>query len=284
MAQKIIDMRSRPAFLHDFYGKTPGTPSFEVVKWLNGRVGSKDKEHFTRSSSAEEFVKEIKGTGITASVVVGRDTPGIKHTNDEIKSMTDPFKELIGIGSVDPYAMGIRAAVNEVERAVEKLKLKGINVEPAFGSPPVAADDRQFYPVYDACDKLGVPVTIMSGPTAANHDLVHPSAVANIARSFPTLTIVCYHGFYPYVNEILGVALRYENVHIVPDMYIFGPGGGLYVEAANGTMGEQILFGSSYPFRPMGQSVEDYGKLGFSSNAIDKVMYKNAKLVLKLSV
>ena len=47
MSKKVIDMRSRPAFLHDFYGKTPGTPEFEVVKWLNGRVGSKNVEHFT---------------------------------------------------------------------------------------------------------------------------------------------------------------------------------------------------------------------------------------------
>ena len=47
MAKKVIDMRSRPAFLHDFYGKTPGTPEYEVVKWLNGRVGSKNVEHVT---------------------------------------------------------------------------------------------------------------------------------------------------------------------------------------------------------------------------------------------
>jgi len=30
--QRVIDMRSRPSFLHDFYGKTLATPEFEVVK------------------------------------------------------------------------------------------------------------------------------------------------------------------------------------------------------------------------------------------------------------
>ena len=283
MAKKVIDMRSRPAYLHDFYGKTPGTPEFEVVKWLNGRVGAKHVEHFTRSRDREAFVREIKDTRITASVIVGRDTPAIKHSNDEIHAMVKGQKELVGVGSIDPHRWGIKGAVREVERAVKELGLKAINVEPGFGSPPRPADDPMLFPIYDACDQLAVPVTIMSGPTAPSLDMVNPSAVGHVARAFPNLSIVCYHGFYPFVNEIIGVAFRWPNVVIVPDMYIFAPGGSLYVEAANGCMREQILFGSSYPFRPMAQSINDYHTLGFNEGVIDDVMYGNAKRVLNLS-
>ncbi|MBU6259273.1 MAG: amidohydrolase [Burkholderiales bacterium] len=284
MAKKVIDMRSRPAFLHDFYGKTRGTPEFEVVKWLNGRVGSKNPEHFTASRDLEAFVKEIKDTRISASVVVGRDTPAIKHSNDEIHDLVRRHKELVGVGSIDPHRWGVRAAVQEVERAVGTLGLRAINVEPGFGSPPRPADDPTLFPIYDACEQLGVPVTIMSGPTAPSLDMVRPAAVGHVAKAFPKLSIVCYHGFYPFVNEIIGVALRWENVYIVPDMYIFAPGSRLYVEAANGAMRRQILFGSSYPFRPMAQSINDYRTLGFDEDVIDDVMYGNAKRVLGLSV
>lgn len=280
--RKVIDMRSRPAFLHDFYGKTRGTKDFEVVKWLNGRVGSKDVEHFTASADAASFVKEVRSARIHAAVVIGRDTPAIRHSNDEIHELVDGRKELVGIGSVDPHRLGIKAAVAEVERAVRKLGLKAINVEPGFGAPPRPADDPMLFPVYEACEGLGVPVSIMSGPTAPSLDMVRPSAVGHVARAFPDLSIICYHGYYPFVNEIIGVALRWENVFIVPDMYIFAPGGGLYVEAANGAMRRQILFGSSYPFRAMGQSVKDYRTLGFRDDVIDDVMYGNAKRVLKL--
>lgn len=283
-SKKVIDMRSRPAFLHDFYGKTPGTPEFEVVKWLNGRVGSKNIEHFTRSKNIDGYLREIRETRITASVIVGRDTPGIKHSNDEVHEIVKRHKELVGVGSIDPHRWGIKAAVAEVERAVRELDLKAINVEPGFGSPPCKADDKMLFPIYDACAQLGVPVTIMSGPTAPSLDLVNPSAVGHVAKAFPNLSIVCYHGFYPYVNEIIGVAFRWENVHIVPDMYIFCPGGSLYVEAANGCMRNQILYGSSYPFRPMDQSINDYRMLGFKPDVIDDVMYGNAKRVLKLAV
>lgn len=283
MANQVIDMRSRPAFLHDFYGKTPGTKDYEVVKWLNGRVGSKEPEHFTRSKDAASFADEIKAAGITTSVVVGRDTPSIKHSNDEIAALVKGRKEMIGFGSIDPHRWGVRAAVQEVERAVKKLGVRGINVEPGFGAPPRNCDDPMLFPIYDACDQLGVPVSIMSGPTAPSLDMVNPSAVGHVAKAFPNLSIVCYHGFYPYVNEIIGVALRWENVFIVPDMYIFVPGGGLYVEAANGCMKNQILFGSSYPFRPMKQSIDDYRTLGFKDDVIDSVMYGNAARVLKLA-
>jgi len=284
VAKKVIDMRSRPSFLHDFYGKTRGTPEFEVVKWLNGRVGSKNVEHFTASRDIESFVREIKDTRIAASVVVGHDTPGIKHSNDEIHEMVRRHKELVGVGSIDPHRWGARAAVLEVERAITVLGLKAINVEPGFGSPLRSADDPMLFPIYDACEQLGVPVSIMSGPTAPSLDFVRPAAVGHVAKAFPKLAIVCYHGFYPFVNEILGVALRWENVFIVPDMYIFAPGGSLYVEAANGAMRQQILFGSSYPFRPMAQSINDYRMLGFDDGVIDDVMYGNAKRVLKLAV
>jgi predicted TIM-barrel fold metal-dependent hydrolase len=110
---------------------------------------------------------------------------------------------------------------------------------------------------------------------------VRPSAVGRVARAFPRLSIICYHGFYPFVNEMIGVALRYENVFVVADMYIFLPGGRLYVEAANGFMADQLMFGSSYPFRPMRQSVDDYLALGLREDVLAKVMHTNAARVLR---
>jgi hypothetical protein len=38
MPRPIIDIRNRPAFLHDFYGARRGTPEFETARWLNGRM------------------------------------------------------------------------------------------------------------------------------------------------------------------------------------------------------------------------------------------------------
>jgi len=103
-----------------------------------------------------------------------------------------------------------------------------------------------------------------------------------VAAAFPELKIVCFHGFWPYVNEIIGVAFRHANVFIVPDMYLFLPGGGLYVEAGNGFLRDQLLFGTSYPFRAMKQTVDDFLALGWKDEVLDLILHENAERVLGL--
>ncbi|RJF79716.1 amidohydrolase [Azospirillum cavernae] len=284
MTRPIIDLRSRPAFLHDFYGATPGTPAYDAAKWLNRRVGSKEDDHFTRSYTLDGFIAEIRDAGITAAALIGRDTPGVSTSNDQVVSLIDGRRELIGVGSVDPQRQGVKAAVAEVERAITKLGLKGINVEPGFLDPAIAFDDPLLLPVYEACDQLGVPVFLMSGPTTPDPRFNDPAAVGRVARNFPNLTIVCHHGFWPHVNEIIGIAFRYANVHIVPDMYIFLPGSRLYVEAANGFLRDQLLFGTSFPFRAMKQTVDDFLALGFDEAVLDGVLSGNAARLLKLDL
>ena len=282
MTQRIIDIRNRPAFLHDFYGARRGTPEFETARWLNGRTGSHNVEHFTRSQTEDGYLAEIRETGFIASVVIGRDTPGIRNDNDEIQALVSRHRELVGVGSVDPLRLG-RRAVDEAERAIKALGLRALNLEPGFGAPALPFDDRALWPVYEALQDWRAPVFLMTGPTTPDLAYNDPSAIGRVARRFPQLQIVVHHGAWPRVDEIIGVAFRYANVTLVPDMYIFQPGGRLYVEAANGALGDQIAFGSSYPFRAMRQSADDYANLGFSDAVLEKVFFTNAARLLGLA-
>ncbi|MBV8679044.1 MAG: amidohydrolase family protein, partial [Aquitalea sp.] len=183
---------------------------------------------------------------------------------------------LLGIAGVDPALQGVDAAVQEAERAIRSLGLAGIDIEPGFGEPPRYADDPVYFPIYETCAALGVPVFLMSGPTTPDARYNDPAPLARVAAAFPTLPIVCYHGFWPHVAEVIGIAFRHENILLVPDMYQFLPGSQLYIDAANGFMADQLLFGSSYPFRPIRQSVNDLLGLGLRPEVQDKVLYRNA--------
>jgi len=279
---KVIDMRCRPAFLHDFFGATPGTAAYDAARWLNRRVGSLHDEHFLPSLTQEGFLEEVGRAGLSKAVVVGRHTPNQHLPNDQIHQIVAGHDKLLGIGSVDPIVQGTLAAVSEAERAIKTLGLAGIDIEPGFSSPPRHPDDRAWFPIYEVCAQLGVPVFLMSGPTTPNLEYNDPAPLARVAQAFPQLRIVCYHGFYPNVAQMVGVAFRYENILVVPDMYQFLPGSHGYVEAANGFMADQLLFGSSYPFRPIGQSIDDYLKLGFKDRIIDKLLYQNAQRLFQL--
>ena len=281
LTRKIIDIRNRPAFLNDFYGARRGVPEFETAKWLNARTGSKDVEHFVRSQNEDGYIAEIRQAGFAAAVVIGRDTPSLQNDNDQIHALVSRHPELVGVGSVDPQRLG-RRTVDEAERAIHTLGLKAINVEPGFLLPALAFDDPQFFPLYEALQDWETPVFFMTGPTTPDLAFNDPSAIGRVARRFPRLEIVVHHGAWPRVGEIIGVAFRYANVTVVPDMYIFQPGGRLYVEAANGALADQIAFGSSHPFRAMRQSADDYEKLGFHDDALDKLFFANAARLLKL--
>lgn len=280
----IIDMRNRPTFLHPFFGAEPGTPSYEMVGWLNRRVGSRSADHYTKTPDLKSYLTRIKKAGIDHAVMVGRSTPTVRISNDTLASLVAQSDGvLIGVASVDPQDLGREGAIAEIKRAVQELGLRAVNIDAGFYAEPMHADDARLLPLFEACQALGVPALVMSGPTTPDLRFNDPLAVDRLAALFPTLPIVCCHGFYPNVDAILTVAFRHENVYVSPDMYTFAPGGGRYAEAANGYLQQQFLFGSSYPFRPMQQGVDDFRALDLTADALKAGLGANAARLFGIS-
>lgn len=282
----VIDLRCRPAWLHDFFGATPNSPSNDVARWLNRRVGTVgDDEHYARSRTLDGFVAELEDAarshGLHKAVVVGRHTPGQHLPIARLHQILQASPRLVGVAGIDPVLQG-RAALDEAEHAVKSLGFVAIGIEPGFGEPPRHADDRVYWPTYELAAGLGVPVALMTGPTTPDPRFNDPAALARVAQAFPQLPIISYHGWWPNVQQAVGLAFRYDNLYLVPDMYLFQPGSQAYVEAANSFLGDQLLFGSSYPFRPIAQSIEDARRLGLKDAVLPRFFHDNAARVLRL--
>lgn len=277
MSRNIIDMRCRPAFLHDFFGATPGSPAHETARWLNRRVGTRGSDtHFEKSLTHQGFLQEVRDAGLSKAVVVGRRTPAQHLPNETIHQIVHGHSELLGIAGVDPVSQGERAALEDIEHAIGTLGLAGIDLEPGFGEPARHPDDPVYWPIYELARHLGVPVFLMSGPTTPDPRFNDPAGLARVAQAFPDLPLVVYHGYWPNVQQAIGLAFRHANVHLVPDMYLFQPGSEAYVQAANSFLSEQLLFGSSYTFRPIRQSIDDFLQLGFRDDRLESLLYGNA--------
>ncbi|MCQ4191600.1 amidohydrolase family protein [Methylocystis suflitae] len=284
-AKHIIDMRARPSFLHSFFGADCQSDDYETVRWINSRLGARDVDHFTRAKDLTGLVEELAAAHIDVAVMVGRSTPAVRISNDELAALVGASEgRLLGVGSVDPQLFAGGAAEVEAYRCLSDLKLAGVNVDPGFYNEPISHDHESLTPIYAACDAANKPVFLMSGPTTP--DLRHndPLAVDRVAKRFPSLRIVCCHGFYPRIDDMIGVAFRNENVFVSPDMYLFAPGGERYAAAAKGFLSTQLLFGTSYPFRPILQSVKDFFALELDEDALENVAWRNAARLLHINL
>ena len=77
------------------------------------------------------------------------------------------------------------------------------------------------------------------------------------------------------------MAMNQPNVYLAPDMYLFGvPGYQSYIDGGNTIIKEKLLYGSAYPIFDIKQSVEYYLKCGFTDDALEYIMYKNAAAFL----
>ncbi|MCY0882043.1 MAG: amidohydrolase family protein [Firmicutes bacterium] len=283
MTTSIIDMRNRPTFLHPFYGTNPQSREGGVVHWLNDRVGAKNPDHFAEHNSLDTYLSAMTAAGITKSVVTGRSTPAVRIANEDVHAIvTKAPDRLIGIGAVDPLPAGVSAAVEEVRR-IKKLGLHGVNIDPAFLAQPLQADDARLYPIYEECQAQELPVFLMTGPTSPDLRFAHPAPIGQVASAFPNLTLIVSHGGYPFVDEMLGVAFVHQNVYVSPDFYLFVAGAKDYVEAANGFLRKQFVFGTGYPFRPMKQTVDEFMQLGFHPDILEDILYNNAAQALHLA-
>ena len=190
---------------------------------------------------------EMEAAGVDAGVVVGR-LAGVLGSvpNEDVRQIVAAHPgRFIGAASIDPTDR--RRACRTIDQALaDGFRL--INIEPGSYPVPMHADDRRLYPIYGHCEDVGVPVIMMVGGTAGP-DLSYsdPIRTDRLLADFPTLNVVVAHGGWPWVNEILHLGFRRQNLWLSPDMYFSRmPGWEEYVKAADGFLSDRMLYASSF--------------------------------------
>jgi predicted TIM-barrel fold metal-dependent hydrolase len=90
-------------------------------------------------------------------------TSGVPYVgNDWVARIAQKYADrFIGFASVDPWKG--KWAVQEVERAVNSLGLRGLKLHP--NTQAFFPNERRFYPLWEKCAELGIPVLFHSGQT-----------------------------------------------------------------------------------------------------------------------
>lgn len=280
----VVDVRARPPspeYLSYFHP--------EHVWFFGKRLGMKRLPKSYTDRSVDEFYAEADRAGIDQMVCVHRIVPAAGGSpasdipNDHVADLVrDKPGRLFGVAGID-VGGDFGDPIEETRRSVRELGMRGIHISPTRSRLATRADDRRLYPLYELCVELDVPVVVMTGPFAGpDIEDTHPRYIQRVAADFPKLTLVVGHGCWPLNAELLGVAYRHENVMVSPDAYLFMPGGELFVQAANGFLRDQLLYGSAYPVRELDACLDDYMKLGLNEAALEATLGATARRVFKL--
>jgi predicted TIM-barrel fold metal-dependent hydrolase len=210
--------------------------------------------------------------------------------NDEVAEIVRRYPgQFIGFASVDPWKG--KRAVEEMERAVTELGLKGTKFHP--GLQGFYPNDTRFYPLYEKISALGVPALFHTGTNALGAgtpggmgvrlDHTRPIYLDHVAADFPNLTIIGAHPAWPWHEEMLAIIGHKANVFM--DLSGWSPKyiPKMIMDEARTRLQDRILFGSDYPFITPERWLADFDKLeGFSPAVRQKILCDNAAQLLKL--
>lgn len=277
---KIIDFRFRP----NTAAVLDGIANNTAFKGLCAAID------FTKMKpqTLDEVVADLDRHNVFKAVITGRDcetTYASKSNNGSVAEFVNKFPDrFIGYVGLDPHK-GMRA-VGELRQAVEQQGFKGAAIDPYLAQ--IYVNDAKYYPLYAKCCELNVPLVITTGPATlvpnAVIDHVAPRYIDFVARDFPELKIVVSHGGYPWVNEMIIVAQRNENVYLELSEYEFFPLSEAYIHAVNTIISDKVMYASAHPFVDFKEAIRNYEKIPFKPEVREKVMYKNAARLLGLEV
>ena len=224
----------------------------------------------------------MDGAGVRRGVICAWWGPeGPLISNDEVASHVRAHPDrFTGLASVD--LMRPMDAVRELRRAVRELGLSGLRILPwLWGLPP---NDRRYYPLYAECIELGVPFCLQvghAGPLRASEPGRPFPYLDEVALDFPELVIVGGHIGYPWTDEMIALATKYENVHIDTSAYKprrFPP---QLVAFMQGHGRRKVLFGSNFPMILPGDCLAQLDELGLDAEARRLFLFENAARVFR---
>jgi predicted TIM-barrel fold metal-dependent hydrolase len=203
-----------------------------------------------------------------------------------VKENPDNF---IGFAQVDPKQG--QAAVDELERAVTELGLRGLKVHPP--GQAFFPNDERFYPLWQKCSDLGIPVLLHTGQTGVGARMPGGNGIKlkygqpipyidDIAADFPDLNIIMAHPSVPWQEEQLSVLVHKPNVYMDLSGWspkYFRP---ILVQYMNSLVQDKCLFGTDYPVLMPERWERDFAELNLKLEVRQKIMLDNAKKLLKL--
>lgn len=231
----------------DAWSQIP-TARFMEAPWLDTVLRWTGKPHDRGRPSVETTLAAMDEARVDISLLSAWHGPrGSLISNDEVAAVVQlapsRFAGLATVDLNDPVR-----AVAELRRVVDRRNFVGVRVVPwLWDLPP---NDRRYYPIYVACVELGVPFCTQighTGPLCRSEPGRLIPYLDDVLLDFPDLVVVGGHVGFPWIDEVISLAHKYQNFHIDTSAYAVHRLPGDLVDFMRGAGRTRVLFGTNWP-------------------------------------
>jgi len=254
---------------------------------------SQQMEGFPRD--LDEYVAALDAAGVRSSALHNFDEEAATGSepvpNDRVAEILAKYPgRFIGFAGVEPHKG--KKAVAEIDRSINELGLNAVGLRPFMHD--IYANDPRYFPIYERCEELGVPVwmhTSINWTTKRRMDYGRPIYLDDVCLQFPGLKVIAGHGGWPWVNEMVALAWRHDNLyldfsaHRPRNMAKPGSGWEMLLHFGNTTIKDKVLFGSDWLNLGVHISklIEEVRSLPLKPATLDNWLSKNAEKLFNLT-
>jgi hypothetical protein len=231
------------------------------------------------ADAIETAIAEMEFCGVAMAMIGGPSDPVRARA---LREHPDRF-----FGSVEIDPNDITGAVREIRQAHDEFDIKAVGTFPAGCNPQVPVSDRRYYPIYQTCIDLDLPIVSNAGVPgprvpAACQDVMH---FDQVCYDFPELRIVMRHGAEPWEALAVKLMLKWPGLHYMTSAFAPKYYPKQIVDFANTRGSEKIMYAGYYP---MGLSLrrifQEMNEVPFNPDVWPKFLRENAIRVFKLDV
>jgi predicted TIM-barrel fold metal-dependent hydrolase len=268
-AKRSVDDFSFRSMLKDEGSANMEFPAEYMFKHLPDTISEQDDPVAATLAEMDKYGVEIGLIGCEGETAVRA-----------LREHPDRFKASVGVDPND-----VTGAVRRIRRADEEFGIKAVQAFPAGCVPQVAVSDRKFYPVYQTCIDLDVPMITNAGVPGPRvpMDCQHVRHFDEVCYDFPELRIVMRHGAEPWEALAVKLMLKWPGLYYMPSAFAPKHYPKAIIDYANTRGADKVMYAG---YHPMGLTLERIFKempnVPFKDEVWPKFLRENAMRVFKL--
>jgi predicted TIM-barrel fold metal-dependent hydrolase len=259
------------------------------AKRENSDVGMLFGEDFSTGRTVEQLVEAMDEADVRWGIL----TSGLRSPERAHHKGMYAAEDFVAVAEAHPGRFAISITVDKANRPTENAKrireLAGNeHVVMARVTPLVEQYDlnhRLYYPVYAACEEMGLPVSInvgIPGPKVRSH-CQHPQLLEDVLIDFPDLVVIGAHMGHPYEALIMQYMLKFENLYLMTSAYLAKYMDEALVRFMDSSRGRgRVWFASDHPVLPVAKALDAAKALPISDEAMTEFLGASAARVLGL--